>query len=106
MNAYEIRKHLFLQNYNTEITREDFETHFHKTAEKVTFTFGGWDGKSYDGESRRATVYRTTIKGYEEVRLVKVGKHLHYIDEECSMVEKATGISHPEASWLVDVARA
>lgn len=106
MNAYEIRKHFFLQKYNTEINRRDFETFFRKTSEKVTFTFNGWDGKSYNGESRRATVYRTTVGGFGDVRLVKVGKGLHFIDEGSSVLEKATGESHPEAEWLVDVARA
>ena len=105
-NAYELRTHFFLEDYNTAITRKDFETFFIKTKEKVTFTFNGWDGKSYDGESRRATVYRTTIKGFEGVRLVKVGKGLHYIDENSMVVEKATGQSHPEAEWLVDVKKA
>ena len=105
-NAYELRNHFFLEDYNTAIIREDFENFFKKTKEKVTFTFGGWDGKSYDGESRTATVYRTSIKGYENVRLIKVGKGLHYIDEDRMVIEKATGESHPEASWLVDVKRA
>ena len=105
-NTYELRYQFFLEDYNTAITREDFENFFTKTKEKVTFTFNGWDGKSYDGESRRATVYRTTIKGFEGVRLVKVGKGLHYIDENSMVVEKATGQSHPEAEWLVDVKRA
>ena len=54
-NAYELRTHFFLEDYNTAITREDFETFFTRTKEKVIFTFNGWDGKSYDGESRRAT---------------------------------------------------
>ncbi len=105
-NAYELRNHFFLEDYNTAITREDFDTFFTRTKEKVTFTFNGWDGKSYDGESRRATVYRTSIKGFEDVRLVKVGKGLHYIDEDNLVVEKATGEAHPEAEWLVDVERA
>ena len=56
-----------------------------------------------DGESRKATVYRTDIEGYEDARFVKVGKHLHYIDEDSSILEKATGEYHKEASWLVDV---
>ena len=73
---------------------------------KVTFTFNGWDGKSYDGESRTASVYRTSIPGFESVRLIKVGKGLHYIDEDRMVVEKDTGESHPEASWLVDVKKA
>ena len=56
-NAYELRNRFFLEDYNTAISREDFEAFFTKTKEKVTFTFNGWDGKSYDGESRRASVY-------------------------------------------------
>ena len=105
-NAYTLRNHFFLEDYNTAITREDFEAHFMKTKEKITFTFNGWDGKSYDGESRRATVYRTSIPGFEAVRLVKVGKGLHYIDEDGLVIEKATGETHPEAEWLVDVKKA
>ena len=105
-NAYELRTHLFLEDYNTAILREDFERFFTKTKEKVTFTFNGWDGKSYDGESRTASVYRTSIPGFESVRLIKVGKGLHYIYEYRMVVEKATGESHPEASWLVDVKKA
>ena len=104
-NAYTLRTHFFLEDYNTAILREDFERFFTKTKEKVTFTFNGWDGKSYDGESRSASVYRTSIPGFENVRLVKVGKGLHYIDEDSMVVEKATGESHPEAEWLVEVNR-
>jgi hypothetical protein len=106
MNAYTLRNHFFLEDYNTAITREDFEAHFTKTKEKVTFTFNGWDGKSYDGESRVASVYRTDIKGYEDVRLVKVGKGLHYIEEDHEVLEKATGDYNKQASWLVDVRKA
>ena len=105
-NAYTLRTHFFLEDYNTAILREDFERFFTKTKEKVTFTFNGWDGKSYDGESRSASVYRTSIPGFENVRLIKVGKGLHYIDEDRIEIEKATGESHPEASWLVDVKKA
>lgn len=105
-NAYELRTHFFLEDYNTAILREDFERFFTKTKEKVTFTFNGWDGKSYDGESRSAKVYRTDLEGYEDARFVKVGKHLHYIDEDSSVLEKATGEYHKEAEWLVDVLKA
>ena len=104
-NAYELRTHFFLEDYNTAILREDFERFFTKTKEKVTFTFNGWDGKSYDGESRTARVYRTTVKGYEDVRFIKVGKHLCYIDEDSEIIEKATGVAHKEAEWLVEVQR-
>ena len=102
-NIYAMRNEFRLRDYNTAITREDFEQHFTKTREKVRFTFQGWDGKSYDGESRNASVYRTDIKGYEDARFIKVGKHVHYIMEDYTAVEKATGESHPVASWLVDV---
>ena len=105
-NAYELRTHFFLEDYNTAILREDFERFFTKTKEKVTFTFNGWDGKSYDGESRTASVYRTSIPGFESVRLIKVGKGLHYREEDHEVLEKATGEYHKEASWLVDVKRA
>ncbi len=105
-NAYQMRKEFNLREYNTAITREDFEAHFTKTAESVRFTFNGWDGKSYDGESRNAKVYRTNIAGYEDIRFIKVGKHLCYIDEDSSVLDKATGESHPEAEWLVEVLRA
>ena len=106
MNAYALRNHFFLEDYNTAILREDFERFFTKTKEKVTFTFNGWDGKSYDGESRRASVYRTSIPGFESVRLIKVGKGLHYIEEDHEVLEKATGEYHKRASWLVDVKKA
>ena len=102
-NIYSLRKEFNLREYNTAITREDFEQHFTKTREKVRFTFHGWDGKSYDGESRSASVYRTDIEGYEDARFIKVGKGLHYIDEDSLVVEKATGEKHPEAEWLVDI---
>lgn len=105
-NIYEIRKEFRLKEYNTAITRTDFENCFKKTREHIRFTFNGWDGKSYDGESRSACVYRTNIEGYEHVRFVKVGKALCYIDEDSSVLEKATGEYHKEASWLVDVLRA
>ena len=103
---YQMRETFELKEYNTAITRADFEAHFTKTAESVQFTFNGWDGKSYDGESRKARVYRTSIKGYENVRFIKVGQALCYIDEDSLILEKATGESHPEAEWLVDVLKA
>ena len=94
-NIYRMRNSFSLREYNTAITRADFEAHFTKTAESVRFTFNGWDGKSYDGESRSARVYRTDFPGYEDARFVKVGKHLCYIDEDSSILEKATGEHHP-----------
>ena len=102
-NIYTLRNAFELKNYNTAIGRADFEAHFTKTKERIEFTFNGWDGKSYDGESRRAYVYRTDIAGYQDARFVKVGKGLHYIDEDSSVLEKATGAFHKEAERLVDI---
>lgn len=101
----ELREMMNPINYNTEINRDNFETYFRKTKEKVRFTFGGWDGKSYDGESRTATVYRTCVKGYENVRFIKVGKGLHSIMEDSLVLEKATGESHPRTIWFVNVGK-
>ena len=105
-NIYAMREGFCLREYNTAITRSDFEALFTKTKEQIRFTFNGWDGKSYDGESRGARVYRTSMEGFEEARFVKVGKALCYIDEDSSVLEKATGEFHREAEWLVDVLRA
>ena len=105
-NIYAMREGFCLREYNTAITRSDFEALFTKTKEQIRFTFNGWDGKSYDGESRSARVYRTSTEGFEEARFVKVGKALCYIDEDSSVLEKATGEFHKEAEWLVDVLRA
>lgn len=53
MNIYQMRNSFSLKEHNTAITREDFEGSFTRTRESVRFTFNGWDGKSYDGESPR-----------------------------------------------------
>lgn len=102
----EIKKNFMLKNYNTAIDRVDFESTFFPTKEKITFTFQGWDGKSYDGESRTARVYRTNLSGYEGFRFVKVGKALHMVEEDSRVLEKATGEYHKTVIWVVDVLRA
>ena len=93
-----------VHDYGCEITREDFEAHFKKTKEKVTFSFGGWDGKSYDGESRRATVYISDIPELKGCRFVKVGKGLHEILEDEKVLEKATGKYNLAVFWKINVA--
>ena len=89
-----------------EINRGEFDANFTKTREKVSFSFNGWDGKSYNGESRSAYVYRTNIEGFEGLRFVKVGKALHLVDEDDMVLEKATGKMNHAVDWLVDVRRA
>lgn len=101
-NIWTLREHFNLID-RIAITRSDFEANFHKTQERIEFTFNGWDGKSYDGESRVARIYRSNLPGYEDCIFVKVGKALHYIDTEDQVINKQTGEAHPTAGWLVDV---
>ena len=107
MTNYELRHSLNLIGENRiAISREDFESLFTKTAESIEFTFQGWDGKSYDGESRRARILRTNLPGCENAKFIKVGKSVHMVLENELRIELATGISHPTVGWVVDVARA
>ena len=92
-------------NYGCDITREEFEKHFYPTKEKVTFTFNGWDGKSYDGESRTARVWRSKHTLLEGIRYVKVGKNVHEVYEDSMVEEKSTGIKHPTVGWVITVMR-
>lgn len=85
------------------ISKDTFEANFRKTNERITFTFNGWDGKSYNGETRNAYVFRSNIPGYEDARFIKVGKSLHHIREDHMVEEKATGEYHKVASWFVDI---
>jgi len=105
-SIYELRNSFILGDYNTSISREDFERAFTRTKESITFTFNGWDGKSYHGESRKARVIRCSLPGYEDGIFVKVGKALHWIDTDSMVTEEATGEEHPEADWVIDIRRA
>lgn len=57
MTRTQLTENFILGDYNTSISREDFERCFHKTKEKIRFTFGGWDGKvtTAKAESARFT---------------------------------------------------
>ena len=100
-----IREQINTFNHSTEITKADFARTFTKTKERLVFTFQGWDGKSYDGETRTAFTYRTNIPGFENARFIKVGKGIHMVDEDSAVIEKATCIPHKTVSWIIDVAR-
>lgn len=107
MKNYELRHSFNLIGENrTAISRADFEASFTKTDESIEFTFGGWDGKSYDGETRRARILRTNVPGFEDAKFIKVGKGVHMVFENNLFLELATGISHPTVGWMLDVARA
>ena len=105
-NAFTLRKQFELRNFNTSITRADYEANFRVTNETVEFSFGGWDGKSYDGETRKARVVRCLIPGFEEFRYVKVGKGVQLIEDDYEVLEKATGLYHNGCCWMFDVERA
>ncbi len=105
MTTYALRQNLNLTKHGTAITRKDYERTFVRTPESITFTLGGWDGKSYDGETRTARILKALIPGCEDEVFVKVGKAVHMIDFENTKIEKATGLPHPTAAWMVDVER-
>lgn len=63
---------------------------FEATKEKATITFNGWDGKSYNGEARKMTVYthpvhpgkrfvRTWMPKYKEYAYHMILDELHPI---------------------------
>jgi len=83
---------------------------FTKTKEKVEITFNGWDGKSYDGESRKMNVW--VCESHPEKKFVHIRKSFvngswGSYKADCFMmitdnmvVEKATGIAHPEVEYF------
>ncbi len=101
-NAWNIRNEFKLID-RIAITRETFDGAFTKTKERIEFTFNGWDGKSYEGQTRFAYIYRSNLAGFEDCKFIKVGKGVHYIDEEHLVVNQQTGEVNPTASWVVDV---
>lgn len=104
--ATELRNTFTFEDYNTALSKADYEHFFTKTKETVRFTFNGWDGKSYDGEARNAKVIRCNKPGYEDIRFIKVGKHLCSIDEDWMVIEKSTGEQHPTTDWFAEIKRA
>ena len=83
---------------------------FIKTKEMAEVTFNGWDGKSYDGEARRMAVWTCDrLPGRKFVNKRQGGFEridgTHYsIDAfmeitDHMVIEKATGIAHPEVEY-------
>lgn len=79
---------------------------FVKTNEKVEITFNGWDGKSYDGETRKMNVW--TCDNLPGKKFVYVRKTFDRTKADCFMivtdnmvVEKTTGIAHPEVDYYI-----
>ena len=87
-----------------------------KTSEKIEVTFNGWDGKSYDGESRKMNVWiSNTHPGKKFVykrqggfqswdgTTYKIDAIFEVTDK--MILNKATGEYHPEVEyyWSEDV---
>lgn len=105
IRAWKIRSELVI-NDRIAITRATFDNAFTRTKERIEFTFDGWDGKSYNGETRIAHIYRSNTPGYEGCRFIKVGKGVHYIDDDHMVINQQTGKAHPSVNWVVDVQKA
>lgn len=102
-NHRNLVKELHTLDHNTAITQSEFGKHFKKTKERVIYSFNGWEGKSYDGETRTAYTYCCTLEGYEDLRFIKVGKGLHQVDDSHLVLEKATGKKHKSVDWLINI---
>ena len=85
------------------MSKDDFLKHFIKTNKKVRYTFGGWDGHSYNGESRNGTIYKTDIKGFENEDFIVFRNSVHYVMYNDMIEDKVNGGEHPTVSWFVDV---
>ena len=59
-----------------------------KTNRKVRVTFGGWDGKSYNGEARNLTVYNHPLMAGDFVRGMFRGSRCYH---------KVTDRRHPKS---------
>ena len=51
---------------------------FNETNEKVVITFGGWDGKSYDGEGRKMNVWVSPMEPDAKFVCVYLAKYKCY----------------------------
>lgn len=83
---------------------------FVKTSEKVEITFNGWDGKSYNGESRKMNVWKNERfpekkfvylrkGGFESTNYGKYKIDAVFEVTDRMVVEQETGIEHPEAEY-------
>ena len=85
---------------------------FVKTSEKVEITFNGWDGKSYNGETRKLNVWKcerhpgkrfvnlARVGGFERIDGSHYSIDAFFVVTDRMVVEKATGIAHPEADYF------
>jgi len=64
---------------------------FTQTNEKITVTFGGWDGKSYDGEG--ATLRVWTSKHYPDKKFVKTSHYGGVFHEVLNEKHEKSGLN-------------
>ena len=83
---------------------------FVKTSEKVEVTFNGWDGKSYNGETRKMAVWtcdkmpgkkfvNARKGGFQQFDGKRYSIDAFFVVTDNMVVEKATGIAHPEVDY-------
>ena len=95
--------------YTKENQAEKFG--FVKTSEKAEVTFNGWDGRSYNGETRKMNVWTCQTHpgkkfvymrkgGFESIQNGKYKVDAVFEITENMVVEKATGIAHPEVEYF------
>jgi hypothetical protein len=73
---------------------------FYETKEKITVTFGGWDGKSYDGEGRALRVW--THSAHPDTQFVLAGRG-KYRSFHAVQDTKHPKSGLPEVSYHTDV---
>lgn len=68
---------------------------FQKTNKKVRITFGGWDGKSYNGEAVNLSAF--TNPAYPDMTFVRTRKvvRTHKGKALCFIYHEVTNESHP-----------
>lgn len=82
-----------------------------KTSEKVEVTFNGWDGKSYDDETRKMNAWINEKHpdkkfvylrkgGFESYDGSKYKIDAVFVVTDNMIVEKSTGIAHPEVDYF------
>ena len=84
---------------------------FVKTSKKVEVTFNGWDGRSYNGETRKMNVWTCPTHPDKKFVYLRKGGFESYQDGKYKIdamfeitdnmvVEKSTGIAHPEVDYF------
>lgn len=97
-----------MKQYTKENQAEKFG--WVKTSEKIEVTFNGWDGRSYDGESRKMNVWTSETHpgkkfvykrqgGFESAQDGKYKVDCIFEVTDKMVLNKQTGEMHPEVDF-------